>query len=304
MTCKKDYITNIQKFSIHDGPGIRTNVFFKGCRLKCKWCANPEGIVACRELMYYKQKCNNCGNCISVCPHQALRKTTEGIQICKTRCKKCNACITVCSQKALKISGTIMSIDEVFQQIQKDEVFYEMSGGGVTFSGGEPFLHPQMIGEIAAKCREKGYNIAAETCGLFEILDVLPIIHLFDLLLFDLKIMDDKKHQYYCGESNQVIHQNFKTLVTKVPIIPRIPIIPTINDSPEDIQQLCTFLALFKEHLKTVHILPYHTLGLSKYEALQKPYELEDLFTPTNEHMAEIKQTIELHTGLSVSIGG
>lgn len=300
---KKNYITNIQKFSIHDGHGIRTNVFLKGCCLKCKWCANPEGISGCRELLYRRRKCLGCQKCISLCPQQALQFTDEGVYINRSLCKKCGLCADSCPGKALEISGKTMTADEVFQKINEDKLFYETSGGGVTFSGGEPFLHPAFIGEIAAKCKAEGYSVAAETCGLFCLEDVLPIISLFDMLLFDIKIIDDEKHKYYCGESNQVIHKNFGTLINLVPVTARVPIIPGVNDTPEDIRLLCEFLSPYYPRLKEVDVLPYHVLGLSKYAALQKPYELPDLAPPSGEHMNEIKNELS-RCGFKVLIGG
>lgn len=303
MSFKKNYITNIQKFSVHDGPGIRTNVFFKGCRLKCKWCANPEGIIGCRELMYYKRKCHGCQTCISVCPGNALSFTENKVMIQKDSCSKCGLCEESCTWGALSVSGKKMTPEEVFQIVNEDKVFYKTSGGGVTFSGGEPFLHADFIREVALKCKKEGYSIAAETCGLFELRDVLPIIHLFDLLLYDIKIIDEEKHIAYCGESNQIIHQNFSVLLDKVKIIPRIPIIPSVNDTPEDIRQLCEFLLPYKEKIPEVHILPYHTLGFSKYEALQKPYELSSLEAPSRQHMLDIKQKLT-DCGFYVVIGG
>ena len=196
-----------------------------------------------------------------------------------------------------------MTPDEVFHVINEDKVFYETSGGGVTFSGGEPFLHTDFIREVALRCREEGYSVAAETCGLFDLDEVLSIIHLFDLLLYDIKIIDEKKHITYCGESNEMIHRNFSVLLDKVNIIPRVPIIPTVNDTPDDIRQLCEFLLQYKGKFSEVHILPYHTLGLSKYEALQKPYELPALQTPDEQHMLDIKKKLT-DCGFHVVIGG
>ena len=300
---KKNYITNIQKFSVHDGQGIRTNVFLKGCCLKCKWCANPEGISGCRELLCQKRKCLLCQKCTEACPNHALHMTGNGIEIDRTRCQKCGICLKVCPGTALEISGKPMTTDEVFKVINEDKVFYQTSGGGVTFSGGEPMLHPAFVGEVAARCKAEGYSVAAETCGFFHLEEVLPIIDLFDMLLFDIKIIDDEKHQFYCGESNQVIHHNFNVLIDKVPITARIPIIPTVNDTPEDIDDFCRFFSNYKGRLKTIHILPYHTLGLSKYAALQKPYELPDLGTPSDRHMEDIKETL-CGCGFDVLIGG
>lgn len=300
---KKNYITNIQKFSVHDGKGIRTNVFLKGCCLSCKWCANPEGINGCRELLYQRRKCILCRKCLEACPGHALRMAGNSIEIDRERCTKCGICQKICSGMALEISGKPMTADEVFQIVNEDKVFYEASGGGVTFSGGEPLLHPAFVGEVAAKCRAEGYSVAAETCGFFHLEDVLPMIHLFDMLLFDIKIIDHGKHRFYCGESNDIIHRNFDALVDRIPITARVPIIPTVNDTPEDLDDFCRFFLQYKGRLKAIHILGYHTLGLSKYEALQKPYELPKLKAPTEQHMQDIRDRLQA-CGFDVLIGG
>ncbi len=292
-TLTSDYITNIQKFSIHDGPGIRTNVFFKGCCLKCKWCANPEGIRPTPELLYTRRKCVSCGTCVHTCPNHALTLGENGITVNRDLCRHCGACTKTCPGSALKISGKVMTPDEVFHIVNQDKVFYETSGGGVTFSGGEPFLHPKFIKEVAEKCKAEGYSVCAETCGFFSLEDVLPVIPLFDLLLYDIKIVNNEKHKIYCGESNERIHKNFAALVDQIPIIPRIPIIPGVNDTPEDIKDFQNFFRPFKEYLTEVDILAYHTLGLSKYEMLGRPYELSELSTPSDEHMQWIKTELE-----------
>ena len=300
---KTEYITNIQKFSIHDGCGIRTNVFFKGCGLSCKWCANPETICRRRELMYYRRKCVGCGKCVGLCPNGALELSENGIVIARDKCCSCGQCVKNCPNTALEVAGSIYSPEEVFNKINEDKVFYQQSGGGVTFSGGEPFLHTDFIRQVAEKCKAEGYSVAAETCGYFCLDHVLTIIHLFDQLLFDIKIIDNEKHIYYCGEPNEKIHHNFDVLIDKVDIIPRVPIIPGINDTPKDIELLCNFLSRYKGRFSAVHILPYHNLGFSKYEALQKPYELIELSAPSKEHMQDIQNRLAA-CGFRVIIGG
>lgn len=297
------YITNIQKFSIHDGPGIRTNIFFKGCQLECKWCANPETIKACPQLLYYKRKCVSCGTCVSSCPNKALELSDEGLIITNAKCNKCGICVKECPTGALELVGQLKTPDEVFEAVNQDKVFYQQSGGGVTFSGGEPFLHTEFIEKVASRCNAEGYSVIAETCGHFDLEKVLKIIDLFDMLLFDIKMLDDGKHMEYCSKSNQIILKNFDVLINKVKIVPRIPIIPSVNDTPHDIDLLCDFLKKYREKIPTVHILPYHDLGYSKYEALKKPYELSHIKAPSTEHMQQIKKKIA-DCGFEVIIGG
>lgn len=298
------YITNIQKFSTHDGPGIRTNIFFKGCSLRCKWCSNPENITFSPQLKYYATKCIVCGKCTEVCPNKALRLEKESLKISETDCTGCGLCVKFCPSNALVISGEKFTSDEVFSMVNQDKPFYKNSGGGITFSGGEPLLFPEFIKPIASKCRQEGYSTAVETCGYFNLSDAKELLPLIDCFLFDLKLIDDTKHIHSCGKSNKVIHDNFDYLIKhSAEIIPRIPIIPTINDTSEDISLLSSFLKKYKDSLEEVHILPYHNMGACKYEQLQIPYTLSHLKPPEKNHMEHIKRKLE-ETGLKIAIGG
>ena len=220
------YVTNIQKFCTHDGPGIRTNVFFKGCSMECKWCANPETIDPYPQLMYYRNKCTGCGRCIPDCIHEAIKFHHDGSRVEQIpgKCKNCGACVSTCRQDAREIIGELKTPEEVFEIVNQDKVFYQQSGGGVTFSGGEPFLHPEFIQKVSAMCKAEGYNTAVETCGNFCLSPVLKIIDLIDHVLFDIKIIDEEKHIRYCGKSNQKIHRNFETLLKLTDVTPRVPI--------------------------------------------------------------------------------
>lgn len=299
------YVTNIQKFCTHDGPGIRTNVFFKGCSMECKWCANPETIDPYPQLMYYHNKCTGCGRCIPDCIHEAIKFHHDGSRVEQIpgKCKNCGACVSACRQDAREIVGELKTPEEVFKIVDQDKVFYQQSGGGVTFSGGEPFLHPEFIQKVSAMCKAEGYTTAVETCGNFCLSPVLKIIDLIDHVLFDIKIIDEEKHIRHCGKSNQKIHRNFETLLKLTDVTPRVPIIPGINDTPVDIALLCRFFTQYKDKIKRVHILPYHNLGLGKYEALDEPYSLNDVHPPSDEHMNGIKADLE-RCGFEVVIGG
>lgn len=297
------YISNIQKFSTHDGPGIRTNVFFKGCSMECQWCANPETIHPYPQMMFYKSKCTNCGRCIPVCIHEAITFQKGNVVQLGGKCRGCGDCVNACMSEAREIIGQLKTPEEVFEIVNQDKVFYEQSAGGVTFSGGEPLLHPEFIYKVASMCKNEGYNTAIETCGNFCLEPVLKIMDKIDYLLFDIKIIDDEKHMKYCGKSNKKIHRNFEALLDKAELTPRVPIIPSINDTPVDIALLCKFFSKYKGYIKKIHILPYHNLGLGKYDALDRSYLLNDIKAPDDEHMIKIKKTLE-DCGFDVEIGG
>ncbi len=297
------YISNIQKFCTHDGPGIRTNVFFKGCSMECQWCANPETIEPYPQMLFYRSKCVNCGKCIPVCAHEAIQIQDGHIVQNSYKCRNCGRCTEVCTAKAREIIGQLKSPDEIFEEVNQDKIFYETSGGGVTFSGGEPLLHPEFIQKVAKKCKDEGYTTAVETCGKFCLKPVLKIMDYIDYLLFDIKMINDEKHIKYCGQSNKKIHQNFEALLDKAKVIPRVPIIPGINDTTVDLVLLCDFFVQHKDKIDKIHILPYHNMALGKYDALGQDYRLTHLTAPPDEHMQEIKKMIE-KSGFKVQIGG
>lgn len=299
----KAIIFNIQRFSIHDGPGIRTVVFLKGCHLKCLWCANPESNKFECELLYYPDKCIGCGECIEVCPESAISDNGGMILFDRQKCVNCLECTKICNSGARKVAGEEMTAKEVFEEISKDFVFYDTSEGGVTFSGGEPMLHPEFIRDVSGMVKAEGFTTAIETCGVFpsEHLDVVQ--GCIDYALFDLKFMDSEKHQKYCGTPNDLALYNFEKVVDTIPVIARMPVIPGINDTEEDIGELKDFLQKYSGKLKEIDILPYHNLGVAKFDALGRHYSLEDLEAPSKERMAALKSELE-GIGLFVKIGG
>lgn len=301
-------VTNIQKFSVHDGPGIRSIIFTKGCPLRCMWCANPENIRFEAELMFYPDKCVGCGRCVEICQESAIVSThsDEGniISFDRSKCINCGACAQVCFSQSRIMKGEMLSCTQVEKKIDKDIPFYRNSDGGVTFSGGEPLMYPDFITEIARDCREKGLNTAVETCGFVPWENIEHVLPWIDLFLFDIKFVDSRKHVEYCGQSNDIILKNFKKLCEyDCRIIVRMPIIPGINDSGEDLDLTGMFLRKFREKISGIHILPYHNYGASKYDALGIPYMLSDLESPTDEHMSMIKKILEGY-GLQIQIGG
>ncbi|MDO4556372.1 MAG: glycyl-radical enzyme activating protein [Lachnospiraceae bacterium] len=297
-------IFDVQKFSIHDGPGIRTIVFFKGCPMHCEWCANPESQVYCPELLVYPDKCISCGKCVEVCESGCYISGEDGTVVFdRTNCTSCGKCAEKCYAKAHILSGEYMTVDEIKEEVDKDIVFYKNSGGGITFSGGEALCMPEVVAELAKYYQEQDVNTAIETCGFAPWESFEQVLPYLDLVMFDLKIMDDEKHIKYTGESNKQILENLRNVCALVNTVIRIPIIPTINNSKEDIDAFGEFVSTLKDHVHMIHILPYHSYGLGKYKALGREYTLSDIEAPSDEQMEEIKQQLEGY-GFTVQIGG
>ncbi|MDY6973864.1 MAG: glycyl-radical enzyme activating protein [Thermodesulfobacteriota bacterium] len=293
----KGIIFNIQGYSIHDGPGIRTTVFMKGCPLGCVWCANPESIKGYPQIFHNRQNCARCYRCIEICPQSAIGLNAKGgfPVIDRNICLNCidRPCIAGCYESALELVGYYVTVDDLFYDICKDIPFYENSGGGVTFSGGEPTAQQLFTREVLKKCWQKGIHTALETCGYvpWETMKVM-LTHL-NLILFDVKTIDDTKHRQYTGVSNKLILENVEKIVSigKVPIIMRVPIVPGFNDSPGDIEDLIYFA---KEiGINEVNLLPYHGMGASKYDKLGMNYRLKHVPMPSKESMEDIKACIE-----------
>lgn len=298
-------VFDIQKFSVHDGPGIRTIIFFKGCPLRCKWCANPESHEFAEDLLYYPDKCIGCGKCMEVCEEKCISAGSEGmILFDRSKCTGCCKCTEVCYAEARRKSGKYMTLDEIKAEADKDLVFYRNSGGGITFSGGEAMCFPEAVREIARYYKEEQkVSVAVETCGCVPWENYEMVIPYLDLVMYDIKLIDDKKHIEYTGGSNAQILENIKRIYKKVKTVIRIPIIPGINDSKEDIDDFGKFAGSMRDGIDTIHILPYHNLGLNKYHALGRKYELEEIKAPSDEDMEKIKTRLEGY-GVNVVIGG
>jgi pyruvate formate lyase activating enzyme len=300
---KSGIIFEIERYAIHDGPGIRTLVFFKGCPLRCKWCSNPESHHAEPELVYWKNKCISCGMCIKSCDYGALSSGTDGIIIDKNKCCLCGKCTEVCNTEALKIIGKEMTAYEVVEEVLKDEAFYSDSGGGVTFSGGEAFAQHEFLLELAKLCKQNQIHTCIETSGFVRWEHMEEVSPYIDLFLYDFKLMDSNKHKEYTGVPNELILENFKKLVkNRKSIVARVPVIPGINDYKENFEQMILFLSKYAPGIK-VDLLPYHRLGIEKYNRLNKEYELKEILPPANSRMLEIKEMFTSN-GFEVGIGG
>ena len=295
-------IINIQKYSIHDGPGIRTTVFLKGCPLNCWWCHNPESQNPTPEIMFFKEKCTGCGSCFKRCPTKAI-ELVEGYPVTyKTKCTLCGKCSDFCPSSARELVGKDISIKDLMSEIIKDEVFYEESNGGVTFSGGEPLMHADYLSNILNICKEKNIHTTIDTSGYAAWSQFEKIIDKVDLFLFDIKHMNNKKHLEYTGVSNNVILENLKKLSERGSnIYIRMPIIAGINDDDENIDNAVEFIS--KLNIIHVDLLPYHKMGMDKYRRLDRSYKLSGLEKPTEEVIAKIAEKFK-SAGIKIKIGG
>lgn len=270
-------ITTIQRFSLNDGPGIRSSVFFKGCQLNCRWCHNPETIAREPQLHFYPQKCIHCGACVSACPQQAHQLADGRHTFDRSLCTNNGRCVEVCFSGALDMSGTQMSPEQVMEEIIQDQAYYRRSGGGVTLTGGEAMLQPDFARTILQACRENGIHTALETnlCYDFSLLErVLPWL---DLVMADIKLADDQAHQEWTGASNQPVFDNIRQLEARaVPYIIRTPLIPDVTATKDNIRAIAEFLRPMR-HLQYYELLNFNPLGHSKYDSL----DLENIFSQT-----------------------
>ncbi len=296
-------VFDIRKFSLHDGPGIRTTVFLKGCGLRCVWCHNPESQSPRPELILYPERCIGCEACLEACPEGAIQRAEDGRLITSAeRCTRCGECLDVCYAEARAFAGETMTVEQVMAEVQRDAAFYEESGGGVTFSGGEPLAQPDFLLELLQACRARGLHTTLDTCGYAAEATLNRVRPFVDLFLFDLKVMDDDRHRAATGVSNAPIQRNLRLLAAHGHrVIVRVPIIPGYTDDEANIRQIGAFAS--KIGLTQVDILPYHRLANDKYTRLNRPNPLPDLTPPTETRLAEIKHTLESYS-LQVRVGG
>ena len=298
------FLFDIKRYSINDGPGIRVTIFFKGCPLFCRWCHNPESRSFKTEKMYNKRKCIGCSSCVDICPENALVLTAEGIQTDFAKCKVCGKCAVVCPTKAMEMSGREYSEEEVMSAIRKETAIMDSSGGGVTFSGGEPLAYPQELKRLLLRCGEEGIHRAVDTSGYAKesvIEDILPHT---DLFLYDLKHLDTDIHKKWVGVDNALILENLRFIAESDKAYHiRIPLIEEVNATDENISATIDFLKSLKRAPDRVGLLPYHNIATNKYEKLGRVYDDEELSAPTKERQLEILN-IFTDNGFNAVIGG
>ncbi|MDQ0203832.1 glycyl-radical enzyme activating protein [Pectinatus haikarae] len=286
-----DYIFQMQRLSVNDGEGIRTTIFLKGCRLRCRWCANPESWRDVPQVMFFAHKCISCGKCITVCPSLANNTDSAGrIFFHNEKCKTCGHCLQVCPVNARQMMGTYFSADEVMDQLKKDMIFFDESGGGVTFSGGEPFLHTAYLRALIKRCGQLGISTAAESCGYFDAEACKDIIAAMDMIFFDIKMMNSIRHKKYTGIGNEeILHNIAAAAQINDNIVIRVPLIKNINTDKQNFAAMIDFLR--ENSLNKVELLPYHILGYEKMRALgMSP---EKYSTPVGAEIEELEYLLK-----------
>jgi pyruvate formate lyase activating enzyme len=283
-------VTNIQRFSIHDGPGIRTTVFLKGCNLRCFWCHNPETLGTKPELQLFFERCIACGECFKRCPNGAHTVVDGQRRFLRAKCQGCGACAETCYAEALVLVGQVKSVDEVVEEVLRDHPFYETSGGGVTLSGGEPLLQFEFSRAILERCKAEGVHTAIESAVNYPWERVAAMIKVTDLVMIDIKHMDSARHREATGVPNERILENALKLGQQPqPLIVRTPLIPGVNDNEADIAAIATFVKQLP-NLVYYELLPFHPMATSKYQSLDMDYRAKDLARLSNERVEALTE--------------
>jgi len=294
-------ILNIKRYAIHDGPGIRTTVFLKGCPLFCEWCHNPESQRKRPEILYYKDQCTLCGACISACKQGAIGVVGDHLTLDQSLCIGCGDCVNVCPNGARELAGQEMSVERVVKEVVKDTLFYEESGGGVTFSGGEPLLQANFVRAAASRCHRLDIHTALDTSGYASESELMKVADVIDLFLYDIKVVDDAVHLTHTGVSNRNILRNLRVLnEMRKRIWIRFPLVPGVNDDERSLSDLVDLLAPLHA-VEAIQVLPYHRAGAGKYSRLGREYTLAETEEPSGEDVATY---LAKGTGLAVQIGG
>ncbi len=303
MNNNSGLIFDISRFSVHDGPGIRTTVFLKGCPLNCRWCHNPEGIDKKPQVIYKSDRCIRCGACVENCAQNAINQDNDFIVIAD-RCNACGDCVEVCNSEALELAGTKYTPEELMREIIKDIDFYTESGGGITFSGGEPLMQEEFLREANKLCKSESLHTALDTTGYYpDQLEFVDICSEFDLVLYDLKLINEDKHLEYTGVSNAEILSNLRRLSSvNTALRIRFPLIPEVNDSEVELKDLAEFVNSLERRIP-VDLLPYHSMAKEKWKNIGLQYKLigtpsatDELVEKTAEYLAQLD--------IDITIGG
>lgn len=295
-------ITRIQRYSVHDGPGIRTVVFFKGCPLACKWCQNPETQSVSIDLMLNPELCIGCSACVNVCPQHKAKTLLEDRNPDRSACVRCGSCSNVCYSGAREMNGVQMTVQQVLSEVNREAVFYKNSGGGLTVSGGEPLMHSKFVRELFLEMKRFGVSTAIETCGYAPWKAIEEIVELTDTFLFDVKALDPEVHERFTGKRNELILKNLKKIAARgANIVLRFPLIPGVNDNQSMYEGLAQ---LAKElNIKMVHIMPFHQMGSSKWDGMGMDYSFRDT-KPLSMDVARAAETAIAAHGIEVHIFG
>ncbi|MFW6052693.1 MAG: glycyl-radical enzyme activating protein [Desulfosalsimonas sp.] len=302
---QKGLIHGIERFSLHDGPGVRTLVVMKGCPLRCRWCSSPYTQQTRPELLHIKSRCQGCGRCVEACPNHAIRLTDAGAPVItdRTLCNGCGECVAVCVNRAREISGTVYTPRALLEEVKKDESFFRRSGGGVTVGGGEPTMQAEFAGEFLTLCRAHGFHTVMETCSMTSWEKLAPLLECLDLVYMDLKHMDAEQHRQWTGASNERILENIRSTAQSNEIILRIPVIPGFNDDEANISASAAFAGTLGGNLVRLELLPFHQFGIHRYEELDRGCSVESLEPPSDNQMALLRDTARAF-GIDVQIGG
>lgn len=298
-------VANIQKYAIHDGKGIRTTVFFKGCPLACRWCHNPETQGYGRELIFYEERCTGCGECVEECGNGAVTAADGKVYTDRELCRGCGECVDGCMRNARQLCGRGYSVGELAEELLKDRAFYETSGGGVTLSGGEPLVQDMdYLERLMGTLCGRGISVNVDTCGAVAFERLERVMPYTDRFLFDLKLLDEDKHREYTGRDNGLILENLKLLSGKgARIWIRIPVIGGVNDEAEELERMAGFLS---ENVRAeqINLIPYHNTGSGKYVHLGREYKGGMFYAPPKERMQELQRLMESKNIAPVFIGG
>ncbi|MBC7220101.1 glycyl-radical enzyme activating protein [Candidatus Bipolaricaulota bacterium] len=296
-------VFDIKRYTIHDGPGIRTTVFLKGCPLRCLWCHNPEGVDPQPQVSFVAGRCLGCGACVEACPERAISLAPGALPMTdRAKCVACGRCVAACPAGARALVGKGRSVEEVLALVERDRIFYDRSGGGVTFSGGEPLAQPQFLRACLRECRARGIRTAVDTSGFADRALVMEIAALADLLLYDLKDMNPSRHLRTVGVPLEPILANLEALAQAgAPVWVRIPVIPGVNDDAATIQDYLSYLAGLEVRYP-VSLLPYHTIGVEKYRRLGIPYRLPETRPPSQQALEGFVRMFE-RAGFEIDVG-